>query len=480
MRPPRISGTILCLLVLLSLAASLFARPPNVIFILADDLGYADLGCYGSKYYETPNIDRLASEGMRFTDGYACGPTCQPTRAALLSGQYGPRTGIYTTGSIDLFDWSSRPLRPVPNVTDLPLDRKTIAEMLQGGGYATAIFGKWHLGDEGGYLPQERGFEDAVTTLGGYYNFRTQPPAEIPPGTYLTDYLTDRAVEYIRREHERPFFLYLPHLAVHPPYEAKPELEAHFRKKMPSNGQDDPVYAAMISSLDESVGRILKVLSETGLEQETLVILSSDNGGSGGYEREGVLKLDEATTNGPLRGGEGMLYEGGIRVPYIFRWPGKIAAGSHCDAAITSVDLYPTLLSIAGVSTPRQVLDGENYLPLLANGGNGTLHRDAIYWHFPGYLGAGGNTWRAKPAGAIRAGDWKLLEFFEDNRLELYNLREDIGEQHNLAEKEPGRARELRERLVQWRHEVGARMPTRNPDRQAPWEPKFSRRELLQ
>lgn len=481
MRFPSSGGTlcrILC--VLLLSAAAVLARPPNVVFILADDLGYRDLGCYGSKYYETPNLDRMASEGMRFTNGYACGPNCQPTRAALMSGQYGPRTGVYTSGRMDRFDWESRPLRPVENVPALPLDRITIAQALQRAGYRTGFFGKWHLGEEERHLPEHRGFDEALTSGGGYFSFKTEPSVPVPPDAYLTDFLTEHALDFIRRQGEKPFFLVLAHQAVHAPYEGKPELVEKFRKKAPEGKQNDPEYAAMIASLDESVGRVLSLLEEQGLAKETLVIFSSDNGGSGGYARESILKIDEVTDNRPLRGGEGMLYEGGLRVPYLFRWPGRIAAGSNCEAIVNSVDLYPTLLAAAGTPAPsKYVLDGENYLPLLTGTGTGKLQRDAIFWHFPGYIGAGGNTWRTTPGGAIRQGDWKLVEFFESNRLELYNLRDDVGEQHNLAAEQPERAQALHERMVQWRRQVGARMPTRNLDRQAPIEPKFSKQEYL-
>ena len=399
------------------------AQRPNIVFILADDLGYTDVACFGSKYYETPNIDRLAASGIRFTSGYTCGPNCAPTRAALMSGQYGPRTGVYTVGSIDRFDWRSRPLRPVDNVTQLPLNKVTIAQSLKKAGYATGMFGKWHLGEGGAYHPGQRGFDEAIVSMGQHFDFVTHPPVEYPKGTYLADFLTDKAVDFIRRHKEGPFFLYLPHFAVHSPHEAKESLIAKFKPKPPVGGHKNPTYAAMIASVDESVGRVVALLEELKIAENTLVIYSSDNGGVGGYVREGIKKAGDVTDNAPLRGGKGMLYDGGIRVPYIFRWPGKIPAGTVCDQPINSVDLYPTLLEVAGAEPPPNYpLDGVSYWKLLASGGKAALSRDAIFWHFPGYLGAGAGSWRTTPAGAIRSGDWKLQEFFEDGRLRALQL----------------------------------------------------------
>jgi arylsulfatase A-like enzyme len=445
------------------------ADKPNIIFILADDLGYTDVACYGSKYYETPNIDRLAKQSIRFTSGQTCGPNCQPTRAALMSGQYMPRTGVYTVGSIDRFDWRSRPLRPVDNVTQLPLDKITIAQSLKKAGYATAMFGKWHLGNAAAHHPGKRGFDEAIESAGAHFDFVTNPKVDYLKGQYLADFLTDNAVDFIRRHKDGPFFLYLPHFGVHAPHEAKADLIEKFKPKPPAGGHYDPTYAAMIYSVDESVGRILALLDELKLAEKTLVIFSSDNGGVGGYQREGIKKEKSITDNAPLRGGKGMLYEGGVRVPYIFRWPGKIPVGTQCDTPINSVDLYPTLLEVAGAPPPPDYpLDGTSYFKLLTSGGKVTLKRDAIYWHFPGYLGAGENSWRTTPAGAIRSGDWKLIDFFEDGRLELYNLRDDLGEKNNLAAKMPDKAKELHAKLVAWRQELKAPMPTKNTGQDQP------------
>jgi arylsulfatase A-like enzyme len=386
-----------------------------------------------------------------------------------MSGQYMPRTGVYTVGDIDRFDWRSRPLRPVDNVIKLPLDKITVAQALKNAGYATGMFGKWHLGEDPEHHPAKRGFDEAISSQGVHFNFVTRPPVSYPEGTYLADFLTDKAVDVIRRHKDGPFFLYLPHFAVHAPHEAKESLIEKFKPKKPAGGHHDPTYAAMIYSVDESVGRIVALLDELKIAENTFVIFSSDNGGVGGYEREGIKKANGITDNAPLRGGKGMLYEGGVRVPYIFRWPGKIPKGTECDQPIISVDLYPTLLEVAGAPPPANYpLDGVSYLSLLTSGGKVKLQRDAIYWHFPGYLGAGENTWRTTPAGAIRSGDWKLIEFFEDNRLELYNLRTDVSERKNLADKSPDKARELHEKLVTWRNQLHAPMPTSNTDRRPP------------
>lgn len=445
------------------------ANRPNVILILADDLGYTDLSSYGSRYYATPHIDRLAQQGMRFTDGYTCGPNCQPTRAALLSGQYMPRTGVYTVGDIDRFDWRSRPLRPVENVTALPLEKITIAQALKQAGYVTGMFGKWHLGLDGDHHPGRRGFDEAIESSGAHFNFKTNPKVDYPSGQYLADFLTDKAEDFIRRHRERPFFLYLPHFGVHSPHQAKPDLIARFRDRSPAGGHHDPTYAAMIASVDESVGRILALLDELKLADNTLVIFSSDNGGVGGYQREGIRQERGITDNAPLRGGKGMLYEGGVRVPFVFRWPGRIPAGTTCAEPIITVDLYPTLLEFAGAKAPAGYpLDGFSCAQLLVSGGNTRLNREALFWHFPGYLGAGPGAWRTTPAGAIRWGDWKLIEFFEDGRVELYNLRADLSQTNNLAGSLPEKARELQEKLVAWRKEFKAPMPVKNTEQREP------------
>jgi arylsulfatase A-like enzyme len=436
---------------------------PNIIFVMADDLGYTDLACYGSKYYETPNIDRLASQGMRLLNHHHC-PNCVPTRAALMSGQYGARTGVYTVGSINRFDWSQRPLRPVDNVTELPLDRATIAQQLKLAGYATGIFGKWHIGQDGVYHPSQRGFDEAIVSMGSHYNFVTSPPVDYPKGQYLADFLTDRAVDFVQRHEHQPFFLYLPHFGVHSPYQAKPELIERFRNKAGVGGHTNPTYAAMIASIDESVGRIMQTIDDLKLSENTVMIFTSDNGGVGGYLREGIDRgRADVTDNAPLRSGKGSLYEGGTRDPFIIYWPGVTKPGSTNDVPTIHVDLYPTLLELSGAPTPEQVLDGESLVPLFRDPA-AKLRRDAIFQHFPGYLGAANGRWRTTPVSLIQSGDWKLIEFLEDGRLELYNLRDDIGETRNLATEIPAKTQELHARLNAWRKDVQAPMPSRNPN----------------
>ena len=465
MKTHRSFRTLLALAALFPLAGAATARAaspskPNLVFIMADDLGYTDLACFGSGYYETPHIDRLAAQGVKFTNHHHC-QNCAPTRAALMSGQHGARTGVYTVGGIERFDWSMRPLRPVDNVVDLPLDRDIIARPIKSAGYATAIFGKWHLGQRDEYHPGRRGFDEAIVTMGKHFKFVTDPPVEYPEGEYLADFLTGKAVDFIRRKKDQPFFLYLPHFGVHSPYQAKPEWIEHFKDKPAAGGHGNPVYAAMIASVDESVGRVMDALEETGLSDNTVVIFTSDNGGVGGYVREGIKQGGDTTDNAPLRSGKGSLYEGGTRVPFIARWPGLVAPGTTRDVPTIHVDLYPTFLELTGATAPRQVLDGESLVPLMRDPA-AALKRDAIFQHFPGYLGAGKDKWRTTPVSLIQSGDWKLMEFLEDGKLELYNLRDDIGETKNLAETMPEKAAELRARLVAWRKEVGAPMPAKN------------------
>ena len=480
----------LFLLALVALCTSVTTSPiraaerPNIIFIMADDLGYTDVACFGSKYYETPNIDRLAKQGMRLLSHHHC-QNCTPTRAALMSGQYGARTGVYTVGGTDRFDWSKRPLRPVDNVTELPLDRDIIAKQLHAAGYATGMFGKWHIGERGDYFPGKRGFDEAIVSMGQHFDFATNPKTNYPQGQYLADFLTDQAVDFIKRHKAEPFFLYLPHFGVHSPHQAKAELISKFKLKPGVGGHKNATYAAMIASVDESVGRVMQTLDDLQLADNTVLIFTSDNGGVGGYNRPDGLQrdpgleaqgkkaqgADEAgggiTDNVPLRSGKGSLYEGGTREPFIVRWPGVTKPGSSCGIPTIHVDVFPTLLEIAGAPQPRQMLDGESLAKLFRDPA-AKLQRDAIFQHFPGYLGSGPGLWRATPVSLIQIGDWKLMEFLEDGRLELYNLADDIGETKNLAKDNPAKAKELHSRLVAWRTEVKAPMPTRNAGDVAP------------
>jgi arylsulfatase A-like enzyme len=456
---PRIASLALGALALLPAAAA--APRPNIVFILADDLGYTDLAINGSRYYETPNIDRLAAQGTRFTNYHNC-QNCTPTRAALMSGQYGARTGVYTVGGTERFDWSKRPLRPVDNVAELPLDRVLLPATLQAAGYATAMFGKWHIGQQGDYAPGRRGFEEAIATSGGHFDFEAAPPTDYPKGQYLADFLTDRAVDFIRRKKAGPFFLYLPHYGVHRPHHAKPELIARFKNKPGVGGHNSPVYAAMIASVDESVGRIMAVLDELKLADNTVLVFSSDNGGLGGYIREGIKLGGDITDNTPLRHGKGSLYEGGTRVPFIVRWPGQIAAGAVNDTPLIHVDVHPTFAALADARLPEnQIFDGESFAPLMLDRA-AKLARSAIFQHFPGYLGVGVDQWRTTPVTTMIAGDWKLMEFLEDGRLELYNLRDDLSEAKSLAAGNPAKAHELHARMLAWRAAIKAPMPAKN------------------
>jgi arylsulfatase A-like enzyme len=383
-----------------------------------------------------------------------------------MSGQHGARTGVYTVGSIDRFNWRSRPLRPVDNVTNLPLDRDLVSNQFQAAGYATGMFGKWHLGQRGEYHPGKRGFDEAIVSAGRHFDFATDPKTDYLQGQYLADFLTDKAIDFITRHQKEPFFLYLPHFGVHSPYQAKRDWIDHFQDKPEVGGHHDPVYAAMIASVDESVGRVMKTLDELKLADHTVLIFVSDNGGVGGYVREGIKTSGDVTDNYPLRSGKGSLYEGGTRVPMIVRWPGVTKPASTCQTPTIHVDLFPTFLEIAAAPNPRQALDGESLVPLFRNP-EGTLKRGAIFQHFPGYLGAGPNAWRTKPVSLVQSGDWKLMEFLEDGRLELYNLADDIGESTNLAERMPEKADQLHACLVAWRKQIQAPMPTNNDPQKA-------------
>jgi arylsulfatase A-like enzyme len=443
-------------------------RKPNVILMLIDDMGYKDVGFMGSTYYETPNIDRLAGQGMVFDNAYAT-PNCAPTRATLMSGRYTPRHGIYTVGSPERGQANLRMLVPPPNVEVLGREFTTIAEMLKKEGYVCGHVGKWHLGEGELTGPEGRGFDlNAGGTHHGHphagyfspYKISTLPDG--PDNEYLTDRLTVEALKFIddcAAKETEPFFLYFAHYAVHKPLQAKPDKIAKYEKKPAADGQGNPVYAAMIESTDESVGRIVAKLDELSLSGNTVIFFISDNGGLGGYAAEGIASQD-VTSQAPLRGGKGMFYEGGIRVPMLVRWPGVVEPGTVCDTPVSVVDFFPTIQEAAGVAGGQatQGLDGESMLPLLKQ--TGGLRRETLFWHHPGYLEGGkGATWRMSPGAAIRHGEWKLIETFETGRLELYHLPSDIGERHNLAEERPEVASELHRIMLDWRRNVQAPMP---------------------
>ena len=451
-----------CLIVSLFLLSGIghAAEKPNIVFFFIDDLGWKDLGFMGSDFYETPHIDRLASTGTVFMNAYACAPNCAPSRACLLSGQYTPRHGVYTVGSSERGAAKDRQLVPIENTAVLADEFVTVAEALQAHGYVTATMGKWHLGKD----PTTQGFNVNIAgkqwgspSGGGYHSPYKYPNlVNDEPGEYLTDRLAVEACKFIETNRDQPFFLYLTHYAVHTPIQGKPELIKKYQAKNPGKLHRNAAYAAMVESTDDSVGTVLNKLEQLGLTKKTLVIFFSDNGGYG-----------PATSMAPLRGSKGMLYEGGIREPLIVKWPGVTRPGSICRENVIGVDVYPTLLDISGTEPPANYnLDGVSLTPLLRDP-DAALNRDAIYWHFPCYLqpySKSQGLWRTTPAGAIRRGDWKLIEFFEDGQLELYNIAQDIGETRNLSQSRPDKVQELHAAMLAWRERVQAPVPTkRNP-----------------
>lgn len=426
------------------------AAPPNIVFLLLDDMGYADTGAYGNTYHLTPNIDRLAADGMRFTDAYAAAPNCSPTRGSIMTGRWPARTGVtqYLPGNTVPYAKLLQAELPL----GLPLDETVIAEPLKAAGYATASIGKWHLGG-GDYLPENRGFD--LNFAGGHYNahrsmFAPHPFVDYPDqreGEYLTDRLTEEAEKFIEANRDRPFFLYLPYYAIHTPIQAKPDLIAHYEDREDPTGRNNKEYAAMTEGVDQSVGRLVAKLEELGISDNTVVFLFSDNGG-----------VPRFAFNTGLRSGKGFLWEGGVREPLIVKWPGVVEAGSVEETPVQSIDFYPTLLEIAGADdVPGHTVDGESLMPLLT--GEGGWTRDTLYWHYPHYANAG-----STPTGMIREGDWKLIEFFEDGHVELYNLADDLAEEHDLAEEQPERAAAMQAKLAAWRESVGAKPTLPNPN----------------
>lgn len=423
-----------------SFAAETNVKRPNFIFILIDDMGWADVACNGSTFYETPNVDRLAAEGVRFTDGYASCPVCSPTRASVMTGKYPAR--LHLTNFLVGRRWlTNPPILPVKWQLHLPPSEVTIAEALRAAGYATCHVGKWHLNEGKTATPDQQGFDVCV------------PKAPNDTDKQAAG-LTDAALRFIEGHRDKPFFLYLCHHSVHIPLEARKELVGKYAAKAkPGDAQTNPIYAGMVECVDTSVGRVLKKLEELGIADHTVVVFTSDNGGLSVKEGPNT----PATSNAPLRAGKGHVYEGGIRVPLVVKWPSVTRPGSTCSVPVSSQDFYPTFLEIAGAKgDPNHVVDGESLVPLLR--GTGGLKRDALYWHYPHYSNQGG-----KPAGAVRQSDWKLIELYENGAVELYNLKEDIGEKTDLSKQQPERAAELRKKLDDWRKAVSAQMPERNP-----------------
>jgi arylsulfatase A-like enzyme len=433
---------------------------PNVILILADDLGWADLGCYGSKFHRTPHIDKLAAAGIRFTDAYAACCVCSPTRASIMTGKYPAR--------LHLTDWlPGRPDRPDQRLLrpafrqELPPEEMTLAKALKAGGYATGHIGKWHLGGEG-FGPNQQGFDVNIagdhtgTALSYFAPFKRMDRfmlglEKAPDGEYLTDRLGAEAERFVEANKDRPFFLYLAHYAPHIPMRAKPDIIAKYPKEMVLGKQSNAIYAAMLESIDDSVGRLVRKLDELKLTERTIVIFNSDNGGLATLEGPNT----PPTINTPLREGKGYLYEGGIREPLIVTWPGTIKPGTTKTPVISN-DLFPTILDLCGVkhdATP----DAVSLAQLLH--GAGTPKRDALYWHYPHYSNQG-----VQPASAIRMGDLKLIEFLETGRRELYDLSKDISESRNLSADRPEMAKEFGDRLDAWKKEVGAQEMKPNPN----------------
>jgi arylsulfatase A len=431
-------------------------KPTNFIFILADDLGWTDLSSYGSSYYETPNIDRLAAEGVRFTNSYAACPVCSPTRASIMTGKYPARLGItnYLPGKHPTP--YSKLLGQDP-VQQLPLSEVTIAETLKSAGYATGQFGKWHLGGAG-FTPDRQGFDFVFSperAAGNYFypGWRTGAGGKIfegKPGEYITDRIADEVVGFIERNAKNPFFAYVPHFAPHVPLEAKKEYIAKYAAKIRSGARhNDPIYAGMIQSLDEAVGKVVKAVEDNGLASNTVIVFTSDNGGLSAPE----WKLKPTTSNWPLREGKGHVYEGGIRTPLIVRGPG-VRKGAVEHTPISSIDHFPTLTELAGV--PAGSVDGVSFAPLLATAKR--VKTRPLYWHYPHYSNQLG-----RPASAVRLGDHKLIRFHEDNHLELYNLKVDPEEQKDLATVQTGKANELNAMLDGWLKETNAKFPIPNP-----------------
>ncbi|MDZ4851748.1 MAG: sulfatase [Pirellulaceae bacterium] len=448
---------------------------PNIVLIFADDLGWKDVGYQGTDFMETPNLDKLASEGMVFTAGYAAAGNCAPSRACLLSGSYTPRHHVYAVGSTDRGKKELQRLVPITNKSGLAVANITVADALKASGYATGHFGKWHLAGKDGAKPTEQGFDVSFDSFGegevneGSEGNKAGPPAD-PKGVFT---LTNKACEFIEAHQKGPFFCYLAHHAIHTPLQGRPESLAKFKAKKPGSQHSDPLYAACTFDLDASVGILMDKLKELGLEQKTLLVFTSDNGGT------------QQSSQEPLRGNKGSYFEGGVREPFIVRWNGVTKPGSKSDVPVINVDLFPTFLAAAGAAVPAdKTLDGESLLPLLK--GERSLQRTAIFWHFPGYLDNPvirgreldiRTGFRSRPVSVIHKGDWKLHLFHEEWQLdggrekldsnqavELYNLADDIGERNNLAKSNPNKRDELINELLAWFKSIDAQLPSiQNP-----------------
>ena len=448
----------------------------NTLLIIADDMGWTGPACYGSQLHETPNIDRLAREGVRFTQAYSASPVCSPTRASIMSGKHPARLNLtvwHEAAVSRRTDPGDKPLAPPITEASLALEYRTVAEVLRDAGYQTAHVGKWHLGDAEHY-PETQGFDVNVggtlwgapftywypyhgerVTSAGNREHRYVPSLPFgEEGEFLTDRLTNEALALLDRMHGKPFFLQMAYHAPHTPIEGKPELVAYYKKKIAEGmNHTNARYAALVHCLDQNVGRLLAKLEELGAAEDTLVIFFSDNGGF-----DQVRDDELVTSNSPLRSGKGSLYEGGIRVPLIVKWPGVSKAAAECDAPAISMDLYPTILEAAGVNVDESgagALDGVSLRPALEHPTEG-LARETLFWHYPHYY------FTTTPVTAVRDGDWKLLEYYEDGHVELYNLAADLGESKDLAVEMPEKAQELKAKIQAWRESVDAKLPTVN------------------
>lgn len=449
---------------------------PNIVFILADDLGWADLPAYGNPFNEAPHLDQLAAEGMRFTNAYAACPVCSPTRASIQSGQYPAHVGItdFITGHWRPYE---EVIVPTNRTQYLPEDITTIGEALKQAGYATGYFGKWHLGNRPEHLPNNQGYEDwRMHRRGTFYNLKSYSAivpedSTLDDTTILSEVLTNYSLDFIEANQKNPFFLFLAHYDVHVQLDADRKLiEKYLHKENLSDYPGNAVYAAMIDHIDQGVGRIVAKLEELNLTENTLIVFFSDNGGLvSRFDKIPLLAKDKlpiyegsplqyvASSNAPLRAEKGTVFEGGIREPMIVKWPAKIKAGSVSDALISSVDFYPTFVELACGKLPAetQEIDGESFVPVL-NQESQDPER-AIFWHYPVYH-------HDVPASAVRKGDWKLIQYLTDNRVELYNLKQDIGETTDLSEQQPDTTSELLALLTAWRTAVQAEFPVPNPD----------------
>ena len=467
----------LCLFVLLSpilVVAEQKAKPLNFIFILVDDLGWTDLKCFGSSFYDTPNCDRLAASGMKFTNAYAACPVCSPTRASIMTGRYPTRTGVtdYIGAAAGKAWRRNTRLLPAVYTRQLELKELTLAEVLRGQGYATFFAGKWHLGNEG-FWPEDQGFDvnqGGIQRGGPYGGKKYFSPygnprlKDGPDGEHLPDRLASETVKFMERNKDQPFFAYLSFYSVHTPLISREDLKQKYLARKKKRGleakwgkehnrkvrlvQEHAVYGGMIEAMDLAVGKVLDGLKRLKLAENTVVFFMSDNGGLSTSE-------GHPTSNLPLRGGKGWMYEGGIREPMMVRWPGVTKSGSVSASPVISTDFFPTILELAGIKyQPPARIDGVSFTTAL----RGKAHdRGAMYWHYPHYGNQG-----CAPTGAVREGDWKLIEWYEDGKLELFNLREDISEKNDLAKKHPDMVKNLAAQLAAWRKETGARMPTQN------------------